>query len=279
MAAVITFLLTGSAATLTYMGYAYLDGFLSHFSLQPANLGYRPDEYLLFGLNLFAPSFLPWLAGAPLILAAVVHRARLVSLLPAHLRTAGRWLRAKPPVKIATNSAIVGAVVTATGSALAVVTLSGWRVDTTLILAFVIFGPLLLSWPARAVPLGRIAFAVAIVISVFCLIWAASLYARERGREFGYALIADLPHRNQVAIYSEEMLALNAPGVVRDTFTGAKYAYRYQGLRFLLSRGDYFYLIPAITPAQWLEGHGRTFVIKDEDDVRLEILPGVRTPG
>ncbi|RBQ17814.1 hypothetical protein DP939_23430 [Spongiactinospora rosea] len=278
VAGMITLLLATGAAVLIYMGWAYLDGYLRPFLLRPTSLNFRPDEYALFGLNLFTPEFVPWMAAAPLILAAFTHRAKLSPLLPARLHTLAAALRAHPAVRPLGNVTGVGAVITLIALLLALGALRGRAVGTNLLLILIILGSLLLTWPSRRTPLGRIGYAVAITISIFCLLWMTSLYAQERGARSARILMDQLPYKPQVALYTADTLALNAPMVQRETLGKGTYKYRYLGLHLLLIRGETYYLIPEITAAQWEQGHGRAFVFKEEDDIRVEILPGTR-PG
>ncbi|MEV4894404.1 hypothetical protein AB0K48_33970 [Nonomuraea sp. NPDC055795] len=272
----ITLLVATGAAVLIYMGWAYLDGYLRPFSIKPTDLNYRPDEYALYGLNLFSPAFLPWMAALPLALAGITHRATLLPLLPARLRAFGAAARSHRLTRLLSNAAALGAVITITVMILAVAALSGRAISTYLLLILVITGTLLLTWPTRRTPLGRLAFATAAAISIFCLLWAASVYAQERGTRSAWALITELPNRPQVALFSADTLALNVPNIKREVYSEGTYKFQYLGLRLLIIREDTYYLIPAITPAEWTQGFGRTFVFKEEDDLRMEILPGLR---
>lgn len=274
----IALLLTTSGAALIYMGWAYLDGYLRPFFLKPTDLNYRPDEYALYGLNLFSPAFLPWMAALPLLLAAAGRRAVLLPRLPARLRAFATTARAHRLARLLGDPARVGAALTAVALVLVLISLHLLTVNTYLLLALVIVGPLLLTWPARGTPLGHIAFAVAATIAVFCLLWTAALYAADRGSRSARALIEGLDDRPQVALYTADTLALRVPNVDREPFAEGGYKYRYMGLRLLLARGDTYYLIPAVTLAEWSAGNGRTVVVKEEDDIRVEILPGTR-PG
>ncbi|MFE0147908.1 hypothetical protein ACFWY5_12230 [Nonomuraea sp. NPDC059007] len=272
----ITLLVATGAAILIYMGWAYLSGYLRPFSLRPTDLNYRPDEYALYGLNLFSPAYLPWLAAVPLALAMFTHRDTLLPLIPTRLRALASAGRAHRVLRLLGNAVAVGAVITIAAMALAITALSGGHISTYLLLAPAIIGPLLLTWPSRAKPLGRVAFAMAAAISIFCLLWAAAVYALQRGDHSAWSVIGRPADHRQVALYSADTLAINAPGVARESFSQGTYKFRYVGLRLLLIRGETYYLIPVITPADWAKGHGRTFVFKEEDDIRLEVMPGAR---
>ncbi|MEU7900632.1 hypothetical protein AB0B45_48370 [Nonomuraea sp. NPDC049152] len=81
-----------------------------------------------------------------------------------------------------------------------------------------------------------------------------------------------------MAIYAKDGLALDAPGVTRQEISSGTYRYLYTGLRLLLTRDDRYYLLPVVTKDQLRAGESRTFVLTEEDDLRLELLPGFRTP-
>ncbi|MEU7900633.1 hypothetical protein AB0B45_48375 [Nonomuraea sp. NPDC049152] len=178
----ITMLLTVSAAVLLYMGWAFLDGYLMTFNVKATDMGFGADEYILRGLNVFSHVFLPWMAAIPLLLSAAAHRAELSRLLPARVRHAGRRLMGWRPVRVVTNVRFAGAVVTLAGMVLAVAALTRWRINTYLVLAPTVAGPLMLTWPSRDGRNSRLAFAASVVISTFCLLWAVFVYAQERGR-------------------------------------------------------------------------------------------------
>ncbi|MGJ6965145.1 hypothetical protein ACSDR0_24865 [Streptosporangium sp. G11] len=274
----ITLLLTISGAVLIYMGWAYLDGYLGSFQLKATDMGFGVDEYALRGLNIFSPAFLPFMVGGTaVLLAGTTYRSSLTAALPQRVRAAGAALAARRSVRIAADPRAGGTVVTVCGAALAFAALAGWQVDTFLVLALSIAGPLLLTWPTRRLAAGRTAFAAAVVISVFCLLWAASLHAYRKGEAMAEQLVASLPHHTSVAIYSAKTLALNAPGVTRVSLADTTYPFRYEGLRLLMTRGDRYYLIPVITVADWKKGNGRTFVVVEREDRRVELLPGTRT--
>ncbi|MFI6908802.1 hypothetical protein ACIBKY_46595 [Nonomuraea sp. NPDC050394] len=274
----VTLLVATGAAILIYMGWAYLDAYLRPFLLKPTDLNYRPDEYALYGLNLFSPAFLPWMAAIPLALAILTHRATLLPRLPARARALITTARAHRLIRPLGHPTALGTVITITAMVLAMAALSNRPISNYLLLLLVIVGPLLLTWSARATPLGRVAFAAAVAIAIFCSLWAASIYAQQRGARSAQATIDKVADRPQVALYTADSLGLNVLNVKREPLGPGAYKFQYLGLRLLMIRADTYYLIPDITPNHWAAGHHRTFVFKEEDDVRLEILPGNR-PG
>lgn len=274
----ITMLLTVSAAVLLYMGWAFLDGYLKTFNVNATHMGFGADEYILYGIKIFSPIFLPWMVAIPLLLSAAARRAELSQLLPERARRAGRHLMGRRPVQVVTNVRFIGAVVTLAGLVIAVTALTKWQTNTYLLLAPAIVGPLMLTWPSRDERNNRLPFAASVVISTFCLLWAVAVYAQERGRQDAQEFLDSLPHKTQVAIFSKDSLAINAPGVTSRPISSGKYRHLYTGLRLLLIRNDRYYLLPVVTKKQQKNGEGRTFVLTEEDGLRLELLPGTRTP-
>ncbi|MBN6055118.1 hypothetical protein JYK22_24490, partial [Nonomuraea sp. RK-328] len=272
----ITVLVSVGAAVLLYMGWAYLDGYLRLFNLRPTDMGFGVHEYALYGVNLLSPDVAPWLAAVPLVLAAAVHRARLAAFVPVRLRAAGRRLAGRKAVRLVVDLRFTGVVLTTLALAFALVGVSAVGVSTYHVIVPLVFGPLLLTWPLRGRPYSRVAFATSAGIAILCLLWTGGLYAQERGGRNAEQLAATLTGRTQVAIYSAGTLALNAPGVTPDHFPTGAFKHRYTGLRLLMARGERYYLIPLISLEQWKAGDGRTFVLKENDDLRVELMPGTR---
>lgn len=272
----ITTLITISAAVLIYMGWDYLDGYLRAFNMRPTDLGFGADEYALYGLNLVSPVFLPWMVAVPLVLATVTYRARLARSLPQRLRRVGQRLRSQRFAQVVMDARVAGVVLTLAGLVLAIAALHGRQISTYYLLAPAILGPLLLTWPSRTQSTSKIAFGVSVIISIFCLLWVASLYAQERGRDVAREVVRSLPTRTQVAIFAKDSLAIDTPGVTSQPIKTGRYRHLYTGLRLLLVRDDRYYLLPVVTEEQWKGGESRTFVLVQNDDVRLEFLPGAR---
>ncbi|MCF6476852.1 hypothetical protein FAF44_52325 [Nonomuraea sp. MG754425] len=254
-----TFLLTSSATVVIYVGWVYTESYLELFQLHASAIGYRLDEYALRGLNVFRPTVLPWLAVLPLAWLAIGLQRDVA--LRRRLLVGG------------------GLSLTVAGLVLATVALQGGSVSTILILLLVASGPPMLVAPFREQPLGRSAFIMAAGVSILCLLWSAALFAQLSGRDAAREFIARLPRETQVSIYAKDRLALNAPGVTPADLPkdGYHYRYRYDGLRVLLSRENRHYLVPVLPYEQWRAGLGRTIPLTENDDIRIELLPGLRS--
>ena len=60
---------------------------------------------------------------------------------------------------------------------------------------------------------GRLPYALAIIVAAVCSLWAASIYAEQRGAQAAMNVVRGLPERTAVAVYSTQPLALSGPGV------------------------------------------------------------------
>jgi hypothetical protein len=275
-------------AVLVYMGWAYDDAYYGYFHINPLDLDVGIVEYMLRSLNLFSPH----LVMVAVVIAAVaairtwgLERSALARLVAGRL-TAWAWgvpgLRRLVPARGARRPhpgrvplIVTGAVVTA--AALGLVWAAGhYFIDTYLILALLGAGPLLLTWPTRAEPRGRFPYALAIVVTAVCALWATSLYARETGTQAAQSLVNHLPSRTSVVVYSTQRLALSGPLVSLRKFP-AQYHYRfeYQGLRLLLDRAGTYYLLPV----GWNPGLDITYVLTGSDSLRVELVSSTLRSG
>jgi hypothetical protein len=168
----------------------------------------------------------------------------------------------------------IGAAVTL--AALALVWIANYvQIGTYLVLLLLGGGPLLLTWPTRAERHGRFPFAMAIVVSAVCALWAASLYAHSLGIQAAKKVVQDLPTRTAVVVYSIHPLALTGPGITVERLPAKyRYHYRYQGLRLLTTRSGTYYLLPV----DWSPQLNETYVFNESDQTRIELL-GVEATG
>jgi len=142
------------------------------------------------------------------------------------------------------------------------------KISTFLVLAVLGAGPLLLTWPARAERRGRGPYAFALVIAAICALWAASVYAEQKGAQAARNLVRDLPAHTAVVIYSTQQLALNGPGLsIQKLPPGSPYHYRYTGLRLLLIQSGTYYLLPV----NWTPQMPFTYIVNDSSQVRIDL--------
>jgi hypothetical protein len=160
-----------------------------------------------------------------------------------------------------------GAAVTLT--ALALYWIANYVPISTYLFLFLLGGGvLLLTWPTRADRHGRFPYAMGIVVSAVCALWAASLYAHNLGTQAVQTAVQNLPTRTAVAVYSVQPLALPGPGVTEQRLSAAyRYHYRYQGLRLLMMRSGTYYLLPV----GWNPQVDLTYILSDSDQIRIEL--------
>jgi hypothetical protein len=288
-------------AILIYMGWAFDSAFYNHFHLDPLQLGFGSQEYVLRSLSLFSPHIVIVAVALILIVSARTGgelRAGVKAIADGPVRRARQWLlSASPPADRGddghpstvsadpttrdrqaerpvsqprpTKTVLVsaGAVLTVTAVALY------WsamhvRISTFLVLFLLGLGPLLLTWPTRADRLGRGPYALAIVIAAICALWGTSVYAEQLGNRAAENLVRNLPTRTRVVIYSTQRLALSGPGLsVQPLPPGSPYHYRYTGLRLLLMQSGTYYLLPQ----DWSSQLDFTYIINENDQMNIEL--------
>jgi hypothetical protein len=115
---------------------------------------------------------------------------------------------------------------------------------------------------------------VALLVAL-CLFWTASNYAEVLGARLARDVVDEIPRLPGVAVFSEERLYLDGPGVVEIALGGEEDAprYRYEGLRLLEHTGGRYFLVSD----QWSPTYGVVFVVRDDDDtVRLDFVRDLR---
>jgi hypothetical protein len=256
-------------AGLVYMGWAYTAALYGYFHLNPLELGVGAVEYLLRSLSLFSSA---------IVFAAVVF------IVLAVICTWDLNIRTHTPPRLASIVSALPlrngrAFLTATGAALTALALClAWLayhffINTYLILGLLGLGPLVLTWPNRMHRRGRLPYSLAIIVATVCALWAASLYAHNRGISAAKSLARRLPDTTAIDVYSIHPLALSGPGVtVRQLPKVFQYHYRYEGLRLLTERSGTYYLLPK----GWSPQLDLTYILDDSDQVRIVLYSGER---
>jgi len=285
-------------AILIYMGWAYDDYLFGYFHLTTLDLGFGPLEYALRSLSLFSPAIVlaavvliaimsvrVW--GGPVAITASARApiARAFRRLPWARPASGHGDADRPPVpstelsqgehragQPTSQSPAARSRLASAGAVLVIIALALYwtamhvQISTFLLLALLGAGPLLLTWPTRADRPGRGPYAIAIVVAAICALWAASVYAEQRGTQAAEDFVRNLPTRTAVVIYSTQQLALNGPGVsVQPLPHGFPYHYRYIGLRLLLIQSGTYYLLPV----NWTPQLSFTYIVDESDQVRI----------
>lgn len=253
-------------ALMLYAGYIYTNAYYGYFHLDSFAVGFDTFELVIRSLNLAALPALEVLVLAllvpylPQLLTALRVPARHVD----RLRRTGR----------AVARAHVGFV--ATGAVLLLV----WRWIQPYAWAapLLVAAGLLLGRTRAATPTGTPSppawrRAASLLAAGLFLIWVVALVAGERGRQDARHDTGHLVRRVAVVVLSTDRLSFAPPGPrVEDLGRNTHYRYRYSGLRLLLERDQRYYVLPL----GWHKDTDPTYVIKDDDSVRIELHPGTR---
>jgi hypothetical protein len=267
-------------AVLVYMGWAYDAALYGYFHLNPLDLNISIVEYMLRSLDLFSTAII--FVAVAIIAAATIRTwglgktrfARLAADTAATRMSAVPAFRHLASTDAAERSRAHKVLVIWTGAAVTLTALALYwianyvPISTYLFLFLLGGGVLLLTWPTRADRHGRFPYAMGIVVSAVCALWAASLYAHNLGTQAAQTAVQNLPTRTAVAVYSVQPLALPGPGVTEQRLSAAyRYHYRYQGLRLLMMRSGTYYLLPV----GWNPQVDLTYILSDSDQIRIEL--------
>lgn len=255
-----------AAGLLFYFGWARAAATYGYFGLDSSMVPLSRDDYLLRSVDTALPPLLlgALAAGALLTVLALAGRAirraergRWAAALSiqgvaALLLAAGTYASFRPiPIHVPTPAP---PLVAATG---ALIALGSW--------------PAVRAATTRASHPPVVATTLLMTIAAAALVWSWSLHANNVGLARARHLIADLPYKDAVALYSAKPLAISGPGVnaVRLTRTGSAYTVRYDGLRLLVraNNGDLFLL-----PVGWRPGRDPVFRIPDDKTIRIDIV-------
>jgi len=267
-------------AVLVYMGWAYDDALYGYFHVRPLDLNVSIVEYMLRSLALFSPTLI---FVAVVIIAVTTIRVWGLNTAKFRRFSAAAMTRvsAAPGLRHlafpdGTGQSRAGRVLLISiGAAVTVTALALYRishyvqVSTYLFLLLLGGGLLMFTWPTRGDRHGRFPYALAIIVSAVCALWAASIYAHNLGIQAANNIVHDLPTRTAVVLYSIHPLALAGPGVTVERLPAKyRYHYRYLGLRLLITRSGTYYLLPV----GWSPQLNETYVFNESDQTRIELL-------
>ncbi|WP_406838892.1 hypothetical protein ACICHK_26900 [Streptomyces sp. AHU1] len=130
-----------------------------------------------------------------------------------------------------------------------------------------------LAAPTQRQPWKR---GASITMAALLLIWAVGMAGSQQGEKAAERTARQLVQRTSVVLLSTERLTMaGSPGpLVQDLGAGQHYRYRYSRLHLLVERDKRYYLIPM----GWDHRTGPTYVIDDDDSVRIELYPGTQPP-
>lgn len=118
-------------------------------------------------------------------------------------------------------------------------------------------------------PYPRAQALVLLALGLLGALWAVGLYADQVGTRMATEIVADLPDRSAVVVYSVERIAIAGTGVEVSEIAqaGSRYRYQYSGIRLLARSTDKYLLLPV----GWQQGRDRVFLIPDEESIRIDV--------
>ncbi|MGW4878107.1 hypothetical protein ACWEPI_16250 [Streptomyces sp. NPDC004262] len=254
---------------LLYAGYIYINAYFGYFHLDSFAIGFSTFELIVRSLRL---ATLPTLEVLALILL-MPGLLRLLALLPVQ----DRYLRGVRR----TGRAIARAHIAVAASGVLLMLLWRWIqpnawVAPSLVAMGLLLGRTRAAAPVRATHSPAWERAGALVVAGLFLIWAVALVAGQLGRQDARNDAGQLVRRVAVVVVSTDRLSMVSPGVVyEDLGPGTHYRYRYSGLRLLIERDHRYYMVSL----GWRRDIDPTFVIEDDDSVRIELRAGTQPPG
>ncbi|UQT56614.1 hypothetical protein M4V62_16755 [Streptomyces durmitorensis] len=255
------------AALMFYAGIIHSSSYYAYFRLNVYSLGLALPQVTIWSLRLVTMDVLIALA----LLALVPRAQELLAVLrlpPAALARVRRAARAV----VRLNPVIVAA-----GVVLMVlwpyVQPYGWAAPL-LVAAGLVLGQSRTANPA-APPHGWWRKGLPVAVAGLCVVWVIALLAGQLGRQDARAAADRLVSRTAVVVLSTERLSIRGPGIIaEDLGRTVRYRYRYSGLRLLIERDRRYYVLPL----GWQKRTDATYVIDDDDTVRIELLPGTQPP-
>ncbi|GGS63388.1 hypothetical protein GCM10010270_38070 [Streptomyces violaceus] len=115
-----------------------------------------------------------------------------------------------------------------------------------------------------------------LMMAALLLVWASGMAASQQGREAAERTADHLVSRTAVVVLSTDRLSMSGnPGpLVEDLGKGQHYRYRYSQLRLLVQRDQRYYVLPL----GWRHRTDPTYIVVDDDSVRIELYPGTQPP-
>ncbi|MGK5696167.1 hypothetical protein ACSNOJ_25305, partial [Streptomyces sp. URMC 128] len=256
------------AALLFYAGAVHTRAYFEYFHIDVLALGLSFAEFVMRSLHLVT---------APVVLTAVV---AVVVLRDPQLpsRSLSRLL---PPALIGRLRRVVRGLarlhLLVLGVAVAMlfcwsrIQPYGWLVPVLLAVGILCGQPPAAGDGSR--PGGIRARGAPLTAVGLCLLWAVALAAHERGLRDAERDADHLVGRTAVVVFSTDRLSMTGRGLkVKDLGRQMHYRYRYTGLRVVIERGGRYYAVPT----GWRHDTDSTYVLRESDDVRIELMPGAR---
>lgn len=255
-----------AGALMLYAGYIYTNAYFGYFRLNPFAVGFSTFELVMRSLRLATLPVLELMALA--LLVPALPRLLAVLHVPGHrIRRIRDFGRAVARSYLA--FVVVGVVL---------MVLWRWIQPVRWLAPLLVAGGLLLGLTHAAQPAQRPRIrapwerAGSLLVAGLFLTWVAALVAGQLGRQDAQRDAEQVARRVAVVLMSTERLDFAPPGPhYEDLGKGVHYRYRYTDLRLLLERDHRYYLLRV----GWDHDTDPTYVIEDDDTVRIELRPGV----
>ncbi|WP_274563929.1 hypothetical protein [Streptomyces spiramyceticus] len=261
-------LLSLAAALLFYAGAVHTWAFFEYFHIDVLALGLSFPEFVMRSLRLVT---------APVVLTAVV---AVVVLRDPQLLSRS-VLPLLPPTVIGQCRRVVqrAARFHLLVLCVAVIMLFSWgRIQPYqwLVPVLLATGILLGQSPAAnngRCPSGIRARGAPLTAACLCLLWAVALAAHLSGLRDAQRSADHLVGRTAIVVFSTDRLSMTGRGLqVKDLGEQVHYRYRYTGLRLIIERGGRYHAVAV----GWQHDTDSTYVIRETDDIRVELMPGAR---
>ncbi|MET8677966.1 hypothetical protein ABZW18_10325 [Streptomyces sp. NPDC004647] len=256
------------AALMFYAGAMYASAYYAYFRVQAFSLGFSFFELVLQSLRLITMPVLITMALAvlapklPELLASLGVPRRPVLL----AQRAGRTLAGLHPLIVLAGICLM--------ALWPYIQPYRWAAPVLVASGLLLGQTRAAQQPPR--PSSGWRSGLPIAIAGLFLIWAVALAAGQQGRQEAEKTADLLVRRTAVVLLSTERLAMSGPSGLRseDLGEGQHYRYRYSGLRLLVERDKRYYLLPL----GWQYRTDSTYVIEDDDSIRVELYPGTQPP-
>lgn len=246
-----------------YAGAMYNSAYYSYFRLQSLSLGLTFTEIALKSLQLIT---MPVLVAMTLAVIAprIPEMSASLGLPPRITRHAQRTGRA-----IARRHLLIVLAGICLTALWPYIQPYGWTVP--LVMAFGLLLGLTEAAGQKTWQRG-----VSVAMTVVLLLWAVGMAAGQQGRAAAERTAEQLVRHTAVVVLSTDRLSMSgAPGpLVEDLGEDQHYRYRYSELRLLVERDKRYHLLPL----GWRHRTDPTYVIDDDDSVRIELYPGTQPP-
>jgi hypothetical protein len=271
-------------AVLVYMGWNYESSLLEYFQVPAFSVSIGTAEFALKGLVPLFESDVVFFAALLVAVLALASRAGAArGLVPKAVRglvpkkvgdVVGR-VREPADRVMAVGLFTIAVVLPLTWVNASAGTFAGWfaghRDRVYFALALLAAGQLLSAWPVRRSDAGPFAYPLALIVAAMCTLWAAGIYAGGLGSQAARSFAEGLAGQTAVTVRSAAPLGLSGPGVTCRRVPGASgYPYTCDGLRLLYAQSGTYDLLPV----GWTLQGGRTFILDDSNQIRIELSPG-----